>query len=364
MEHTQESDNINKEETYLVGMVKKKEDPTVEVKEEDTLSDELIEETKPELDLTVSQLEGVGAVTQKKLEAFGVTNLIDICVRGAREVSEITGVSKPTCDSWVFKAQKLLEDNDMIRKSDMDVMDLMDYHENLPTISSKCEELDKLMGGGVRPEATYEVYGEFGAGKTQFCNTIACEAIKEDGNVIWIDCEDTFKPRRIVEMLVAREEITPEEAKNKLNQITYLYTPNTEQLLGTINALSKVLIEKNPKLVVLDGAIGQFREEYLGRGTLAERQMQIARLMTHIKNISFYFRCPVVFTNQVQSDPSMMFGDPIKPIGGNIVAHASTYRIYFKKSGKKRIARMVDSPEHAQADAEYILTVKGLVNVE
>ena len=165
-------------------------------------------------------------------------------------------------------------------------------------------------------------------------------------------------------MLVAREEIEPEEAKEKLNNITYLYTPNTEQLLGTINGLSTTLTEKKPKVVIIDGAIGQFREEYLGRGTLAERQMQIARLMTHIKNISFFFRCPVIFTNQVQSDPAMMFGDPIKPIGGNVVAHASTYRIYFKKSGKKRLARMVASPEHAQADAEYILPEKGLLDPE
>ena len=197
------------------------------------------------------------------------------------------------------------------------------------------------------------------------CDELTFSMTNDTGeNHVWIDCEDTFKPRRLIQMLVARNEITEEEAKSKLDQITYLYTPNTEQLLGTINGLSKLLLEKKPKLVILDGAIGQFREEYLGRGTLAERQMQIARLMTHIKNISFYFRCPVVFTNQVQSDPSMMFGDPIKPIGGNVVAHASTYRLYFKKSGKKRLARMIDSPEHAQADAEYILTDKGLVNVE
>ena len=82
--------------------------------------------------------------------------------------------------------------------------------------------------------------------------------------------------------------------------------------------------------------------------------------MTHIKNISYYFRCTVIFTNQVQSDPAIMFGDPIKPIGGNIVAHASTYRTYFKKSGKNRIARMVDSPEHKQMDASFILDEKGI----
>ena len=355
-----ESDEID-EKPLLTGKVNDEEENDFSQNPERQTG---MEETPEEVDLSVSQLDGVGAVTQKKLDAFGVTNLIDICVRGSKEISEITGVSKTTTDSWVFKAQKLLEDNNLIRKSDMGVSELLDYHENLPVLSTKCEEVDNLMGGGVRSEATYEIYGEFGSGKTQFCNTLTCEAIKDGGNVIWIDCEDTFKPRRIIEMLVAREEIEPEEAKEKLNNITYLYTPNTEQLLGTINGLSTTLTEKKPKVVIIDGAIGQFREEYLGRGTLAERQMQIARLMTHIKNISFFFRCPVIFTNQVQSDPAMMFGDPIKPIGGNVVAHASTYRIYFKKSGKKRLARMVDSPEHALADAEYILTEKGLVDPE
>jgi DNA repair protein RadA len=59
-----------------------------------------------------------------------------------------------------------------------------------------------------------------------------------------------------------------------------------------------------------------------------------------------------------------MFGDPIKPIGGNIVAHASTYRVYFKKQGKNRIARMVDSPEHEQKDASFELNVKGISDKE
>ncbi len=151
-----------------------------------------------------------------------------------------------------------------------------------------------------------------------------------------------------------------EEAKEMLKHITYFYCPNTEQMMGTVNALSELLMEKKPRLVILDGAIGQFREEYLGRGTLAARQNQLAKLMTHFKNITFYFTCVVLFTNQVQTDPSVMFGDPIKPIGGNVVGHASTYRIYFKKSGKKRIARMVDSPEDPTQDIQFSLSAKGI----
>ena len=314
-----------------------------------------------QLELGISQLDGVGAVTEKKLVDFGVSSLHDICVRGGREISEITGVAKSKADQWVFNAQKILEANDLVRKTDLSVVDLMEYQGNQPLLKTKCSAVDELFGGGVKPECTYEVYGEFGSGKTQFCFTLVSQAISEGENVVWIDCEDTFRPTRILEIMKANDFVeTKEEMNDALDRITYFYTPQTEALMGTINALSKTMDEKKPRLVVIDGAIGQFREEYLGRGTLADRQNQIARLMTHLKNISYYYKTTVVYTNQVQTDPSIMFGDPVKPIGGNVVGHAATYRVYFKKSGKKRIARMVDSPEHPQADAEFMLTIKGI----
>jgi DNA repair protein RadA len=330
------------------------------------IGEELIEDTdtKNDIDLSVDQLEGVGAVTKKKLESFGIKNIIDICVRGGKEVSVISGVDKIKANAWVFNSQKILEDNNLIRRSDMGILELMDYQDKQDRLTTKCKDVDDLFNGGVVSEAVYEVYGEFGCGKTQFCLSLTAEAIAKGENVIWLDCEDTFKPRRLKEILLSRELVPEEEIDQALAHVKYFYTPNSEQLLGTVDSLSEMMLELKPRLVVLDGAIGQFREEYLGRGTLAERQNQIARLMTHIKNISFYFRTSVVFTNQVQSDPSVMFGDPIKPIGGNIVGHASTYRVYFKKSGKKRIARMIDSPEHEQKDASYILTIKGIDNLE
>ena len=330
------------------------------------IGEELIEDEKEQTytDLTVDQLAGVGAVTKKKLETFGVTNLIDICVRGGKEISEITGVDKEKANNWVFQSQQILETAGLVRKSDMGVLELMKYQENYPRTMSKCKEVDDLFGGGLTPEAVYEVFGEFGSGKTQFCVSIVAETIAKGDNVVWIDCEDTFKPARLKEILLARELITEDEVEETLSRIRYFHTPNTEQLLGTVNSLSKLFSEIKPTLLIMDGAIGQFREEYLGRGTLADRQNQIARLMTHIKNISYFFKCVVVFTNQVQSDPAVMFGDPIKPIGGNIVGHASTYRVYFKKQGKKRLARMIDSPEHAMVDAAYQLGAKGLEDVD
>jgi len=321
-------------------------------------------EKKKELDLEVSQLDGVGPVTAKKLKDFGVASLVDVCVRGSKELSTITGVAKEKTNVWVTEAQKILEDNDMVRKPEMDVLELLEYQEKLYTLGTKTE-VDTLLRGGVKPESLYEVYGEFGSGKTQFCLTLAAEAIANGEKIVWIDCEDTFRPRRLAEIIIARGYATDlEDSKKFLSNIIYYYTPNTEQMMGKVNALSPILTEIKPRVVILDGAIGQFREEYLGRGTLAERQNQIAHLMTHLKNISYYFNCTVLFTNQVQSDPSIMFGDPVKPIGGNVVGHAPTYRMYFKKSGRKHIARMVDSPEDPVADIQFDLTNKGITDIE
>jgi meiotic recombination protein DMC1 len=54
-------------------------------------------------------------------------------------------------------------------------------------------------------------------------------------------------------------------------------------------------------------------------------------------------------TNQVQSDPgaSALFAsaDGRKPIGGHVLAHASTTRLLLRKGrGEERVAKIQDSP--------------------
>jgi len=47
-----------------------------------------------------------------------------------------------------------------------------------------------------------------------------------------------------------------------------------------------------------------------------------------------------------------------------VVAHTSTYRVYFKKSGKKRIARMVDSPHHPEQEVIFALGEAGVIDLD
>jgi DNA repair protein RadA len=326
-------------------------------------SESVIEVPKP--DIGLQQLEGLGAATDKKLQGYGVTTLYDLCIRGAKEICEITGANQDTCQGWVLKAKAKLEELGLVRKIDMSALELYEYQEAIKKIEIGMKPLDDMFGGGMAPESLYELYGEFGSGKTQFALTACAVVIANGGHVIWLDCEDTFKPARLLEILVERELATDiEEGKKMLSNILIRHVPNTEDYELEEGRLTDYLIEQHAELIIVDGIIGQYAEEYIGRGVLSSRQNKLRRVMTHLKNICFYFSNVILFTNQVQTDPSILWGDPTKPIGGNVVAHASTYRIYFKKQGKKRIARMVDSPKDDLIECQYNISAAGIVDPE
>ncbi|MBI2581227.1 DNA repair and recombination protein RadA, partial [Candidatus Woesearchaeota archaeon] len=72
----------------------------------------------------------------------------------------------------------------------------------------------------------------------------------------------------------------------------------------------------------------------------------------------------VYVTNQVMAKPDTFFGDPTEAIGGHIVGHASTYRIYLRR-GKKgtRVAKMIDSPSLPEGEATFVLDTSGVRDV-
>ena len=124
--------------------------------------------------------------------------------------------------------------------------------------------------------------------------------------------------------------------------------------------MGSVLDKTGARLIIVDSAVAHYRAEFLGRGTLAERQQKLNRFMHLLTRTAETRNVAIVFTNQVQSTPDVFFGDPSKPVGGHVVAHTSTYRIYLRKAGKNRIARMVDSPYHPEREAVFVLNEKGV----
>jgi DNA repair protein RadA len=76
------------------------------------------------------------------------------------------------------------------------------------------------------------------------------------------------------------------------------------------------------------------------------------------------FNVAVVITNQVSTSPDTFFGDPTKAAGVNVIGHTSTYRIYLRKSGENRIAKMIDSPYHPYSDIRFTVNEKGVGDLE
>ncbi|KAK5810178.1 DNA recombination and repair protein Rad51 [Linnemannia elongata] len=90
-------------------------------------------------------------------------------------------------------------------------------------------------------------------------------------------------------------------------------------------------------------------------------------MLSRLVKIAEEFNVAVYLTNQVQSDPGgglTFVADPKKPVGGHIMAHASTTRLYLRKGrGEERIAKVYDSPDVPEAEAPYAIAAGGIVDV-
>jgi len=317
-------------------------------------------------DLRLESLEGVGPVTSKKLSDAGVHNILDLVVRGPVDVSEITGMDIDTAVNIVNKARKQLIEDGKLEKEFVTATEIYKRRQDIGKISTGTNALDTLFDGGIETQAVTEVYGEFGSGKTQLCHTMCVNVQKPkeegglDGGVLYIDTENTFRPERIVSIAKAKG-LDPEKVLERII-VAKAYNSAHQELI--LQEAGPVIEENKIKLIVVDSAVGLFRAEFLGRGTLSVRQQRLNKFMHLLTRTSEVYNIAALATNQVQSSPDTFFGDPTRPIGGNVVAHSSTYRVYFKKSGKKRVARMVDSPHHPEQEVLFTVTEAGVADPE
>jgi DNA repair protein RadA len=243
----------------------------------------------------------------------------------------------------------------------------MEKRRTIGKISTGSKALDKLLGGGIETQAITEVFGEFGSGKTQLAHTLAVMVQKPPeegglgGSVIWIDTENTFRPERIRQIAEARG-LDPDEVLKNI-YVARAFNSNHQMLL--VEKAEEIIKERAStdrpvKLLVVDSLMAHFRSEYVGRGSLAERQQKLAKHLADLHRLADLYDIAVFVTNQVQAKPDAFFGDPTRPVGGHILAHSATLRIYLRK-GKagKRVARLIDSPHLPEGEAIFRITEKG-----
>ena len=314
----------------------------------------------------LEDLPGVGPTTADKLREAGYATVESIATASPNELAEAAEISEATAK----KLLKAAKDRAVVGAFRTGT-DILEQRKNVKKLRTFVPELDALLGGGFETQAITELYGEFGSGKSQIVHQMAVNVqLPEEtgglgGSCIFIDTENTFRPERI-EQMVAGLGIDVPPAQEFLDHIHVARAHTSDhQMLMIDNAreLANDLreSERPVRLFIVDSLTAHFRAEYAGRGTLAPRQQKLNRHMHDLFRLLDEHNAVGLVTNQVLSNPAVFFGDPTKPIGGNIVGHTATFRIYLRKSkGGKRIARLVDSPYLPEGEAPFMVEQAGL----
>jgi DNA repair protein RadA len=313
------------------------------------------------IELEIQDIEGIGPTTAKKLKEAGIVSVMDLAVATADELSVDINASKDSASTFIIAAQKLLRDSKVLEKEFVTADAALEKRRSMLRCSTGSSTLDELLLGGIETQAVTEFYGEFGSGKSQICHTlcaIARQPIESgglDSSTIYIDTEGTFRPERVQEIARARGFDPVQVLKN----VAVCKVYNSSHLELIVKNLGKYVDDFKAKLVIIDSIISLHRAEFAGRGTLADRQQRLNSMLHKIIRLAEIYNIAIVITNQVQSSPDTFFGDPTKAAGGNVLGHASTYRVYLRKSGENRVAKMIDSPYHPYSDARFTVNERG-----
>jgi len=306
----------------------------------------------------LTQLPGVGDGTAEKLKEGGIITIMGIATSSPGQIKDASGLGEATSRKIINAARDLC-DLEFELASEVEKKE-----KDLQYISTHCESVDKLLGGGLQLNSTLEAYGQFASGKTQLGHLLAVATIKKfpKGVVIYIDTENTFKTSRIRDFCKGLD-VDPEEALSRIKVGKAISSDH--QILLTENIEKEMVANKEDvKLIIIDSLMNHFRAEYLGRGSLANRQQMINSYLHKIAILVANYKMAVYLTNQVQSDPGAMFGDPTKHIGGNIVGHFATTRVYMRKGikGSRKII-LIDSPNLPEGDTNFMITDAGFKDV-
>ena len=314
-------------------------------------------------EVTLADIPGVGPGAIAKLEAAGIYDLMGLAVLTPPNLAMTAGMGEAAARKAIQAARQMM---------DLGFSDGLAHEEKrkeLFHITTGSKNLDNLLGGkGIQTKAITEAFGAFGSGKTQLALSLAVgvqlpvEQGGANGKAVYIDTEGTFRPNRVRQFAEGLEANADKVLKNILVARAF----NSDHQMLLLEKIAELIKDGEPiKLVIIDSLTAHFRAEYSGRGQLADRQQKLNKYLHNLMKVAEQYNLAIYVTNQVMSDPAQMFGDPTKAIGGNIVGHACTYRMYLRR-GKKdsRVCKLIDSPDLPDNETVFMIETGGLRDID
>ena len=336
-------------------------------KEKEKVEEEAIEEGQEEeqthesVEDELRKIPGVGDKTLQKMRESGYDSLMSIAAALTADLVAASGLGEETAAKIINAARGKL------KMGFEPASEVLKKRESIAKITTGSKTLDNLLGGGVETQAILEAFGAFGSGKSQIAHQLAVnvQLPKEKGGLeskaIFIDSEQTFRPERIVDMATALG-MDPQKA---LDNVFVARSYNSDHQILLAEKAEDILKKGDVKIIIVDSLTASFRSDYTGRGMLANRQQKLNRHLHHLQRLADVYNVAIYVTNQVMANPAIMFGDPTAPIGGHIVGHQATYRLYLRRSKEsKRIAKLIDSPWLPEGETVFSVGKEGVRDIE
>lgn len=310
--------------------------------------------------ISLEDIPGIGPKLAEKLEEAGFTDPMAIAVSSPGEMATILEIGQASAIKIINSARQMLEMG--FTSADK----IWQQQQKALRITTGSKSLDELLGGGVQTQAITEAFAQFGCGKTQLGFQLAVNVQMPPekgglkGSTLFVDTENTFKPQRIITMAEAVG-LDPDKVLKNI-YTARAYTSDHQVFL--IDKAHEMIEEKNIKLIIVDSITSHFRAEYMGRGELAPRQQKLNKHLHMLQKLADSYNLAVYITNQVLANPAILFGDPTTPVGGHVLAHQSTYRLYLRKSSAdKKIAKIMDAPDLPIGECVFKVTTEGIRDV-
>ena len=343
--------------------IKEAVENSVEIEEKIDSSGEKKKKKEGKEELKLTDLPGIGPGSAAKLEAAGIFDLMGLAVLSPAALAEMAGMGEAAARKAIQAARKMMD------LGFQDGLEFAEKRKEVNNITTGSKNLDNLLGGkGIETKSITEAFGAYGSGKTQLALSLAVnvqlpiEQGGANGKAVYIDTEGTFRPERIRQFAEGIGANPEKVLKNLLVARAF----NSDHQMLLLDRIAELIKDGEPiKLIIVDSLTAHFRAEYSGRGMLADRQQRLNRYMHQLMKVAEQHNLAVYVTNQVMANPAQMFGDPTQAVGGNIVGHASTYRIYLRR-GKKdsRVAKLIDSPNLPDNETVFMIEGSGLKDVE
>nr|WP_264475418.1 DNA repair and recombination protein RadB [Halorubellus salinus] len=223
-------------------------------------------------------------------------------------------------------------------------------------ISTGCDPLDDLLGGGLERGTVTQVYGPPAAGKTNVALSASVSVAAAGGLVVYVDTEG-LSLDRFEAVASAAADAAGVDLKDVTGNVVVKDALDFDEQAEAVQDVAE--FAEQADLVVVDSVTGFYRLERGNDAEGGDSLREVANQVTHLLGLARRHDLAVVVTNQVFSDPD---SDRTRALGGHTLEHwtGTVVRIDRYRGGNRKATLEKHRAKAAGESVQLQITDSGI----